>query len=93
MTLDAHQLDALARVPLNLQFGLKVYIEKGVEPGSFLVACIENDLVAAVSIASDQTLGELRAAVQWLYNHAPSEAWGSKEKRIAWQEAHADHIG
>jgi hypothetical protein len=31
-------------------------------------------------------LETLRFVTLYLYNFAPSDAWGSKEKRIAWQE-------
>lgn len=82
--------DHLGLVPGHLRGGLARYFDMGVEPGRFLCAVLENDLVGAALRCSgdaervDVTLTEL---CSFLYNFAPSGSHGSREKRIAWQAA------
>lgn len=53
--------------------------------GNFFTAMLENDLVKAVCQADTYNFRAIRAMARHLYNHAPSQAWGSKEKVKAWQ--------
>ena len=80
--------DHMLEIPPHLVGGLRRYLELGMEPGHFLRAVIENNLREAVGRCSgdDHDVGQtLRALCQWFYTWAPSECWGSKEKRIKWQ--------
>lgn len=78
--------EALEELPTHLQQGLRLYIERGITLGSFLAACVENNLLAASTRAHDDaTLLALPAIMRWLYTYAFSAAWGSPEKREAWQ--------
>lgn len=77
-------------VPEHLREGLERYIEQGVPPGHFLTAVIENNLVEAFGRGDEESLSRLRDLVIWFYNYSPSPCWGSPEKRLAWQQAHAE---
>ncbi len=70
-----HMLDSLRR-----------YIEKRSPVGGFLTAVIQNDLRMAVTRADDNNLRNLPAFISYLYNEAPSQCWGSKEKVEKWVE-------
>ena len=69
---------------------LELYVAKGVPLGSFLEACVENDLRNAFGRADEESREHLFEIVKWLHNEAPSTCWGSREKRIAWQEVRAE---
>jgi hypothetical protein len=50
-----------------------MYVEHGIEPGGFLCALLDNDLLDAVSRADDSlTMTEMRAVAQWFYNFVTS---------------------
>ena len=72
-------------VPGHVADSLRLYALHGFTPGSFTVACIENDLLNAVCrMGADLTAGHLVAIAKTLFNDFPSEAWGTAEKRKAW---------
>lgn len=84
----AEAKDHLGDVPENLRGGLARYFELGIEPGRFLCAVLENDLMGATvrcSGADDLVDGSLRKLALFLFNHAPSRSYGSKASRLAWQ--------
>ena len=70
-------------LPINLRDGMKLYIEKGIKPGSFLTACLANDLVGAMGRASSATWNYLFSVASFLYNELPARSdtspWGSYE--------------
>jgi len=75
-------------LPVNLQGGMKRYIEEGIKPGDFLCRCLENDFVGAVGKAGPPTgvsLGEyLNGVASFLWNELPDRGystspWGSAE--------------
>jgi hypothetical protein len=78
----------LERLPPNFRAGLRLYIEQGVTPGSFLTACLDNDLIGAVVRADPVSIVELPVLMRWIHNYMPSAAWGSPDKRLAWQNDH-----
>jgi len=69
--------------------GMKLYIEKGVEPGSFLTAVLLNDLVHSFAYADDDNIKVLKQYAEFLYWELPMSAWGSKEAVKLW----IDHQG
>jgi hypothetical protein len=73
-------------VPERMMGGLIRYVHHRVLPGDFLQAVIKNDLREAVGLADEENIRNLPAFVAWLYNEAPSQCWGSKEKMLAWSE-------
>jgi len=73
-------------IPEYMREGLIKYIEDGVEPGSFLLAVLENDLSNAVGRADHNNMKNIPAYAYFLYNFAPHICWGSKEKVRKWLE-------
>ena len=51
-------------------------------------AILSNNLKGAVMESDADRVEALRAIVGFLYDHAPSPAWGSPEKVTEWLEAH-----
>jgi len=68
----------------NCAEGLRMYIEKGIPSGSFLEAILCNDLKEACARADNENRFLIWHWVNWLYNEAPSDCWGSPEKYQAW---------
>ena len=66
-------------IPEHLREGLKRYYFKGVMPGSFLRAVLENDLKGAFSSGDSESLDHLEEIVIFLYNYLPMDSWGSKK--------------
>lgn len=75
------------RIPERMAMGLRLWIERGVPPGSFLMAVLENNLHEAVGRADAENLANLPAYCGYLYNEAPSPCWGSPQKVRAWAES------
>lgn len=73
-------------VPEHNHDGLVMYLVHGVNPGSFLSAVIENDLAEACARADVTNAGALWNIVFFLYNYAPSAAWGREGVIAKWQE-------
>ena len=76
-------------LPENLRDGMRQYIEHGILPGSFLMACLENDFVGAVGLASPQRFEYLFAVASFLYNELPAQTyaespWGSPDAVQRW---------
>lgn len=71
-------------IPPHMIGGLRRYIEDGIPPGSFLTAVLSNDLRGACERADDENRHCLFDYVSFLYNHAPTGSWGSKENFGAW---------
>lgn len=63
------------------------YVEHGIEPGSFLKAVLCNDLTDACGRADVYNRRKLFEYIEWLYNEAPAECWGSEEKVLNWTSA------
>lgn len=74
-------------VPSHLREGLGAHIETGREVGGFLRAVLINDLMQAVSKADDVSLAHLAGIVKFLYNYAPSKAFGSPAAVKAWRKS------
>jgi len=71
-------------VPAYMQQGLLDWINHGILPGSFLTAVLENNLMEAVGRADSTNSMRLKDYAQFLYNGAPADCHGSKEKVAAW---------
>ena len=74
-------------VPEQMRSGITLYVEKNIEPGSCLMAILENDLRGAVAQADDDVMWSLPVIVAYLYNEIPGGAWGSKQRVAAWLDA------
>lgn len=62
----------------SLHGGLMMYFEHQIQPGRFLTACLENDLVNALGYASTMTWDYIFSIMNFLYAYAPGGSWGSK---------------
>jgi hypothetical protein len=56
---------------------LQKYKDKGIKPGSFLTAVLENNLQNAVLKADDESKGALVNIVQYCWDTLPANIWGS----------------
>ena len=75
-------------LPEHMRDGMRLYIEQGIEGGSFMMAVLENNLVRAFSCADSINSARMRDFAAFLYMEAPSQCWGSREKVVAWIERH-----
>ena len=71
-------------VPVHTQEALENYFLRGYEPGSFLMALLQNDLVGAVCRADSENGKCLKNIVVWVLNYAPSDSHGNKERVYNW---------
>ena len=69
----------------HLAPGLMRWVENGTPPGGFLTAVLTNDLLGAFTHGDDTSIAGLKYIFRFLYNHCPSQCWGSKEKVAAWR--------
>jgi len=71
-------------LPCHMQDAARLYVEHGIQPGSFLTAVICNDLAGAIGRADDMNRAAMQDWVNFFYNDAPSICWGSPAKFNAW---------
>ena len=60
------------------------YVFQGVRTGGFLRAVLVNDLRGAFERADSINVRYMYAYVDFLYNWAPAECWGSEEAYEEW---------
>lgn len=70
-------------LPLHMRDGAKLYIERGVEPGCFLLAVLENDLLGAITRADQYNSAKLSDYGNFLLT-IPMAAKGSHEAVNKW---------
>lgn len=75
------------RIPPSLRDGLREYLAARRPTGSFLRACLENDLTNAINRADARSQVYLLEIVMFLQNVACSQAWGSASAVRAWLDA------
>lgn len=71
-------------IPGYMHDSIEEYVQLGVKPGDFLCAVISNNLKEAVMYADDINLSNLPAYVNYFYNYAPLECWGSRIEMERW---------
>lgn len=71
-------------IPEHMRRGVSLYLEKGIRPGSFLTAVLENNLVESIAQADSINQTWIKNWANFLYNEMPIVSWGSKEKVNAW---------
>lgn len=74
-------------VPLHMREGFILYINHGIEPGSFATALLANDLMETMGRADHINQHAVKTMCSWLYNFAPEGCHGSYEKVEAWAKA------
>ncbi len=72
------------RIPEHMRSGAQLYIERGIEPGGFLMAVLSNDLKQAVARGDVVNQQSLIAWAMWLVNDCPGGAQGSPELVREW---------
>ena len=75
------------RLPEWAQESIARYVYDGCQPGSFLTACLENNLRDAVANADDDSLAALPCIVGYIYNEIPSAAWGDPGRVAEWMKS------
>ena len=73
-----------ALAPEQMQHGLKMYLEHGIEPGSFLTAVLKNDLMRAMGQPDHIMQYRIFELCSWLYNYAPGGSYGSERNFQNW---------
>lgn len=80
-------------LPAHMLNGLRLYINHRIEPGSFLEAVLQNNLKEAVGRADHINKRYLGNYIEFLYNYAPAQCWGSVEKYNKWLSASFNNEG
>lgn len=75
---------ATSGIPHHLRAGLVRYFSDGILPGAYLQAVLCNNLTQAVKRTGPGSEAALPALIDFLLEHAPSTAWGSREAVLAW---------
>ena len=75
------------RIPASTLRDIQDFAEKGVPPGSFVRAVLENDLKEACAMADDWNRRVIFEVVGFCYNRIPSASWGSPDKVREWIES------
>lgn len=76
--------DGLKHLPERFRGGVIRHILFGIEGGHFLNSVMENNLFSAIGRADLNSIDCLPAICRFMYNYAPSGAYGSKEKAQSW---------
>ena len=71
-------------IPMRMMLDLKHYIIDHEKVNDFLMYIFENDLKGACFFADKENLKNIPAFIAFLYDIAPIECWGSKEKVETW---------
>ena len=71
-------------LPAHMREGMKLWVERGISPGSFLMAVLRNDLMGALGKADSINADHLKDYGMFLYNEVPTGCFGSAEKCEAW---------
>ena len=71
-------------VPQHLIDSLYRYANEGYETGGFLKAVLANDLMEAINRADHESLPQLKAICQFIYNELPAPCHGSYAKVAEW---------
>lgn len=74
-------------LPRHMREGMQLWIERGIDGGSFMMSILCNDFMGAVSRADSTNIDRLKDFAMFLYNEAPPACFGSREKVKAWAES------
>ena len=76
----------IGMIPQHLRGGMLRYLQDGIQPGHFLTAVLENNLMEAMARADEMSRAGLYSICQFLYNHAPMACYGTPETVRKWME-------
>jgi len=68
------------------------YVTKGISPGGFLTAVLENDLMGAFARADDQNTLDMHEIVRYVYNEMPGACHGSDLTVEAWMRGVSKNV-
>jgi len=71
-------------IPQRIKDGIDLYVTHGIQPGGFLRAVLENDLLRAVQRADAESLAALPVIVCYLYSNVRADCWGSRPAVAEW---------
>ena len=71
-------------LPGHMQSAARLYVERGVQPGSFLRAVLANNLVEAFQCADEDNRAAMFYWAKFMHMELPSGSWGSEDKVSAW---------
>ena len=71
-------------LPAHMQDAMRMYIEDGIEPGGFLSAVLENNLMRAFGRADSINAAHIKDYCAFLYNDVPGNCHGSPDIVTAW---------
>ncbi len=71
-------------IPDYMWDGVVNYLTHGIEPGSFLRAVFENNLMEAFGRANSTNRANMFEWTQFIYNYVPRDCHGSEEIVVAW---------
>jgi hypothetical protein len=74
------------RIKPEILEAIQRWVDSVIEPGGFVMACLENDLSGACGRADSHNQTCLFEIVSYIYNEVPSPAWGSEAECQAWAE-------
>jgi hypothetical protein len=72
--------------PIDYRETFRGYVERGLHPGSGVMAILSNDLCGTWRFADDNLFSQLREILHFLFWYLPSDSWGSKEIVQAWMD-------
>ena len=70
--------------PERLLQSLALYVNGRIRPGAFVMACLENDLRAAVHAAGEESYEALPHLIGAIDRYVPPQACGTKEAVAQW---------
>jgi hypothetical protein len=73
-------------LPEHMREVMQLWVERGIDPGDFLMAVLRNDLMGALGKADSTNIDRLKDYGMFLYNEVPSGCFGSLENVSAWME-------
>ena len=71
-------------LPDRLRHGMKLYVDHGIDPGSFLMAVLTNNLIGALNTADPNNLRDLKEIVNWFHGELPGGCWGTEDVVENW---------
>jgi len=71
-------------IPSHMRGGIARYVLKGIPPGQFLTALLENDFMEAAGRADMQNLANLDKWATFLYNFVPTACRGDDQAVRDW---------
>jgi hypothetical protein len=74
----------LSKLPEHMRESVTLYVERGVEPGSFLRAVLENNFVGAFMCADEENIKKMDKWAEFVYSQLPCNCWGSKKDVDEW---------